>query len=84
MTLTEFIAKISEVILNPLILLMFSVALLVFLWGVFSYIRNGDNESKRTEGKQHILYGLLGMFIMISVYGIMEILINTFVNIPTS
>jgi hypothetical protein len=80
MTASQFLDKLGSVILNPLILLMFSVSLVAFLWGVFEYIKDGDNEQARTKGKDHILWGVIGMFIMVSVYGILKILLDTFLK----
>jgi hypothetical protein len=62
---------------NPLIQLLFAVALAFFLYGLFKFIANGDNESARTEGKSHMLYGIIGMVIMMGVWGITNLLINT-------
>ena len=78
MTVSEFLTKLGEVILNPLISLMFAVALVVFLWGVFQYIKNADSPEDRKKGARHIIGGIIGLFIMISVYTILEILKNTF------
>jgi uncharacterized membrane protein len=80
MTASEFLDKLGTVFLNPLILLMFAVSLVVFLWGVFEYIKDGDNEKDREKGKSNIVWGIIGMFVMVSVYGILEILVNTFLK----
>lgn len=64
-------------IINPLILLMFGAAMIVFFWGVIQFIYNADNENKKSEGKQHILWGLIGLFIMVAVYGILNLIIAT-------
>jgi cobalamin biosynthesis protein CobD/CbiB len=64
-------------IINPLILLMFGAAMIVFFWGVIQFIYNAGNETKRSESKQHILWGLIGLFIMVAVYGILNLIIAT-------
>jgi lysylphosphatidylglycerol synthetase-like protein (DUF2156 family) len=71
------IHKINTVIVNPLILLMFAAAVLVFLYGVFEYVKDSDSEDARSTGRNHILWGVVGMFIMISVFSIMDIIMNT-------
>lgn len=78
MTVETFINNVAKVILNPLIVLMFAVALLYFLWGVVKYIQGANNPESRKKGTQHILWGLIGLFIMVSVYGIIQILLKTF------
>jgi len=77
MTIDQFIVNFANVILNPLILLMFAIALVVFLWGVVQYIKDSDSEQSRSIGGRHMLWGIFGMFIMVSVYGILQILANT-------
>ena len=68
--------KIAEQIVNPLITLMFAVAAVFFIYGVTEFIAASDNEEARTKGKQHMIWGVIGIFIMISVWGIMNILNN--------
>jgi len=77
MTVDQFIIRLADVVLNPLIQLMFAAALIVFLWGVFEFIKGSDSEDARATGKSHIIWGIIGMFIMVSVYGILQILGNT-------
>ncbi|QQR50051.1 hypothetical protein IPF86_03120 [Candidatus Nomurabacteria bacterium] len=82
----SLLAKINKVILNPLIILMFAVALVYFMYGVVEFLANSTSEDARKTGKAHMLYGVIGMFIMIAVYAIMNIIVNTLgvtnINIP--
>lgn len=73
-----YLYKINDVILNPLIILLFVVATLVFFVGIFQMIANSESEEARDKGKKNIMYGLIGMFIMISVYGIVRLVMATF------
>lgn len=77
MTIDQFIVNIANVILNPLIRLMFAAAVIYFLYGVFVYIKNADSEGDRKTGAQHILWGLIGIVIMMGVYGILELFTST-------
>ena len=72
-----FIGKISTEILNPIIAVLFAVATLYFLWGIAAYIWNPDNEEAREKGRVGMLYGIIGMFVMVSVFGIMRFIIST-------
>lgn len=73
----DLIKKISDNILNPLIYLMFGVAFVVFLWGVAEYVMHLDNEEARTTGGRHMLWGIIGMAIMLSALGIKALIANT-------
>jgi len=76
-TVLRFVGKISTEILNPLIALMFAVALLVFVWGVARYIWSPNDESLRESGRKSMLWGIVGMVIMVSVFGIMRFIISS-------
>lgn len=71
--LKQFILKVEVKILNPIIQLGFAIALVVFLYGVFEFIKDAENPAARKTGGQHILWGILGMFIMIAAGGIMKL-----------
>lgn len=70
--------NIVDLILDPLILLIFSFGLLVFLWGLLEFIRSGANPQKHKEGTEHMIWGVLGMFIMVAFWGIIMLIANTF------
>lgn len=77
-TFDELIFDINRTILNPIIQFAFIIAFVFFLWGVMQYIRNANNPEKRKVGQDHMMWGIIGLVIMIGVYGIMNILISTF------
>ena len=79
MNADQLIKKISTEILNPVIGLMIAIAFAVFLWGIIEFIANADNEQKREDGKRHIIWGLVGLFIMVAVAGII-VVINNFIG----
>lgn len=70
--------KVNNAVLFPLIALMSAVAFLVFLYGCFEYVRNANNDGAREEGQRHMLYGIIGLLVMLSAYAILEIALATF------
>ena len=76
-SLDQFIGKVNKLIINPLILLLFGLALIYFLYGVFEFLSNLDNEEKKTTGKSHMIWGIVGITIMMGVFTIMNIILNT-------
>lgn len=82
-SLDKFLSNVNRMIINPLILLLFALALVYFLYGVFEFIKNGDNEEKKTEGKSHMMWGVIGLTIMMGVWFILGVLLNT-LGIPKS
>ena len=83
MNISVFLNKINQFILNPLILLAFAVAFLVFFWGIFQFISSQTVDAGREEGKRKIFWGVFGMFIMISAYSLIRLILGTF-GIPSS
>ena len=83
MDISAFLNKINQFILNPLILLFFALAFLVFFWGIFQFIASQTTDANRDEGKRKIFWGLFGMFIMISAFGLIHLVLGTF-GIPSS
>jgi len=72
-----FVGLISTNILNPLIALMFGLATAYFIFGVVQYVWDPDNEEARAKGQRSMIWGIIGMVIMVSVFAIMRILIAT-------
>lgn len=73
-----FVVRLNDALIFPLIALLSAVALLFFLIGCAEYIFNAANESAREQGKKHIMYGLIGLFIMVSAWGLLTLAANTF------
>lgn len=71
----EFFDGITQFINNVLIPLVFAIALLVFLYGVFKYfILGGGDPDSRKEGTQLMLYAVIGFVVMVSIFGIVNLI----------
>lgn len=78
-TLSACLTSIKDFILAVLVPLVFAVAFLVFIWGMFQYfIAGGANEEKREEGKKLAIWGIVAFFVMVSVWGLVNIIGGTF------
>ncbi len=74
----SFVGKINTVILFPLITLMMVIALIIFLWGGFEYVRGANEPTAREKGKKHLIWGVIGLLVMLSAFSILTIAANTF------
>lgn len=72
----SFITKLNVNVFNPIIGLMVTIAIAYFIYGIIEFVMGADNEDKREQGKQHMIWGIVGLFIMISVFGLINILGN--------
>lgn len=71
---SDFFRDIITFINNILVPLVFAIAFLVFLWGIFKYlILGGGDEGKREEGRQLMLYAIIGFVLMVSIWGIVNL-----------
>lgn len=82
MTFKQFIGDSGSGVVGALgtivVPVIFSLAFLVFVWGVLKYFFfHGGNEEKRSEGRQFVLWGILGMVVLFSVWGIVNMLLST-------
>ena len=65
-------------IVNGLMPFIVALAVLFFMWGVFQFIRASGNEDEVTEGRNRMIYGIIGIFVMVSVWGLVNLLGGTF------
>ncbi|MDP3763842.1 MAG: hypothetical protein Q8Q92_04380 [bacterium] len=60
-------------IINTLIIVVAAIALLVFFWGLVRFIfKIGGSEDAVKEGRTLMIWGLVALFVMISVWGIVR------------
>lgn len=66
-------------LLNTVVVpVIFAFAFAAFVWGVVNYffLSSGD-ETKRAEGRQFVLWGILGMVVLFSVWGFVNLVLST-------
>ncbi len=75
---SSFVAKLNEEIFFPTIFLLSGIAFLYFVYGAAVYILNAGSEQAQEQGKKHITYSLLGLFVMASAYALLNLAAGTF------
>jgi len=66
---------IINTINNVIVPVIFAIAFLAFLWGAFQTFIIGANDADTKEkGKNLMLWGLIGFFVMVSIWGLVNIL----------
>lgn len=63
---------------NRIVILIVAMAMAFFLYGLVGYILNSDSEDKRRESVSYIVGGIIGLFVMVSVWGILSMLSGSF------
>jgi hypothetical protein len=64
-------------ILNTIIPFLITLGILYFVWGVVTYVISADEEQK-TKGRDKMIYGIIGLAVIVSVWGLVNILVKTF------
>ena len=56
---------------------MIALGVVYVVWGVITYVVSGDEEAK-SKGRDRMIYGIIGLAVIIALWGIVKILTNTF------
>jgi uncharacterized membrane protein YjfL (UPF0719 family) len=72
-----FVLKLNKYIFNPIIMFMVTLAVAYFLFGIYEYIKGSSSDEAREKGQRHMIWGLIGLAIMVSVFFIMKVLLGT-------
>lgn len=71
------IGKFVEIIINPIIYILATASLLVFIYGIIEFLSQGNNPERASTGKRHMFWGIVGLFIFIASVGILRLIANT-------
>ncbi len=75
--LTSILGTIRSLV-NTIVPLFMVIAVAVFLWGIVKYITAAGDEEKAKEARGYIIYGLIGVFVMVAFWGIINVVATTF------
>jgi hypothetical protein len=64
-------------ILNTIIPIIIVLGVVYFVWGVVSYMIGADEEQKK-KGRDKILYGIIGLVVIVGMWGLVRIVTDTF------
>ncbi len=78
-TITETLTTLTTV-LNAVIGVLFVLVTLWFIWGVLQYVMAAGEEAKIKTGKDHMIWGIIGMAVMAGAWGLVAIINTTFLS----
>ena len=67
-------------LINIAIPILIALAVLGFFWGVTQYILSASDSTKVEEARKLMIWGIIALFVMVSVWGILRVLSNTFLD----
>ncbi len=71
--LKDLICSAMELV-NPVIALLTGLAVVYFVWNVLRFIMSAGDEKGRATAKNGIIYGVIGLFVLFSFWGLVELL----------
>ncbi len=74
-TISTLAIKISGYLNQALVVLM-GVALVIFVWNIIKYFIKGNEDHK--EAAPYVMWSIIGFFVILSLWGIVNVLKNTF------
>jgi len=80
--ISDLLTYATCVIGESIIPLIFILAVASFIWGVVQYVINSDEEGKRAKGRDFMIWGIIALVVMVSIWGLVQVMGNTF-NIDT-
>ena len=76
----------TQKILNAIVPLLMALGVVYFVWGVVQYVI-ADGEEAKTKGRDTIIFGIIGLAVIVGLWGLVNIVVNTFnlggVSAPT-
>jgi hypothetical protein len=76
-SITGFLADV-QAILNTLLPILVTIAVLAFFWGLAKFIFAAGDESAKAAGKNIMIWGIIALFIIVSIWGIIGLLAEIF------
>lgn len=67
----DFLRQVSDIV-NSSIPVLITLALLYFLWGLVMFIQK-SGEGGAEEGRDKMLWGVIGLFVILSVWGLVAL-----------
>lgn len=71
--LKTFVADAGDIVYSTFYVLA-GIAFIVFFWGLIQFIAHSSEEKARTDGKKMMLWGIIALFVMFSIVGIINLI----------
>jgi uncharacterized membrane protein YidH (DUF202 family) len=75
--LSSFINYATCLLMNAVVPFLVGLAVVAFVYGIIKFFLNPENEEKRKEGKSFMFWGLLALFVMVSIWSLVGIFSST-------
>jgi hypothetical protein len=70
---TDLVNQVNAII-NVAVPILIALGVLFFIWGLVQFIFASGDESAKDEGKRKMIWGVIALFVIVSVWGLVELL----------
>ena|SRR3989338_8934841 len=74
--LSSILCRIAE-LLNYVLPVLIVLGVVYFVWGVVRYVI-GDSEEAKKKGRNTIIFGIIGLTVIVSLWALVYVVVNTF------
>ncbi len=74
----DLVSRIVNCLLTPFVVLLLSCSIIIFIIGIFKFIGTESSVEDKTSGRLFIFWGIVGIFVIISLWGLVNVLQNEF------
>ncbi len=75
---SSLLGYVTCLLIKSVVPLLFALAFVAFIWGIIQMFLNPDNEEAKKKGKSFMIWGLIALTVMFSVWGLVEVITSTF------
>jgi heme/copper-type cytochrome/quinol oxidase subunit 4 len=84
MSFEQIVTNIVQIVNKGLIPLLYALAFVYLLIGLVRYFFiGGGSDEDREKGKQMLMYGLIGIFVIFSVWGLVNLFLSTLKSVAS-
>ncbi|PJE64499.1 MAG: hypothetical protein COU90_01505 [Candidatus Ryanbacteria bacterium CG10_big_fil_rev_8_21_14_0_10_43_42] len=76
LTIKDIFTRMTTFLDSTIPVLMI-LATVIFIWGVIRYVSAGGDEQQIQQGRKLIFWGIIALFIMIGMWGIVRLISGT-------
>ncbi|HEY4509128.1 MAG TPA: hypothetical protein VJC13_02495 [Candidatus Paceibacterota bacterium] len=74
---SRLVDSVSSIV-GKVIPIMFALAIIYFFWGLIQFIRSAGDPKLAAQGKSIMIYGVIAIAVMLSIYGLVRFLNTSF------
>jgi predicted permease len=74
MTFESIVENSISQIVTYIVTILSAACVVIFIWGVVKYLFKGDSDEARQKGRRLMIWGIIALFVIFGIWGILEIL----------